>query len=76
MLSMKRKLVTLVVLSLFLGCKEKGKMWQPDGPLVKRNKKGKVTETIPSSRASKEYRCFNWDDIRTMASYIRQLEQK
>ena len=36
MLSIKRKLGILLILSLFWGCKEKGKMWEPNGSLVKR----------------------------------------
>jgi len=75
MLLIKRGVGILLILSLFLGCELKSKMWEPDGDVVQRNKKGKVTARIPAKRAAKEQRCFFWEEIRTMGAYIKELEK-
>jgi len=58
-----------------VGCEEKTvQTYYPDGDIVKRDKKGNVTERIPAKKAKKQFGCYLWEDIEEMARYIKLLE--
>jgi len=68
------KYLLFVISVVLIGCKDKPRLYYPAGELVTKDKSGKIIETIPMDIAKKEFACFSWQDIRTMATQIKSLE--